>query len=111
MRLRNSTQIELHTYSSFNAEFLKGYKGALDAADEAVVFYLPESVKIKKLKEVTPDQISQAFGRKSLQIFTNADAFRDFVFGQNFDNSILLLMSSGNYGGLDLEAVKSLIQT
>ena len=103
--------LELHTYSSFNAEFLKGYKGALDAADEAVVFYLPESVKIKKLKEVTPDQISQAFGRKSLQIFTNADAFRDFVFGQNFDNSILLLMSSGNYGGLDLEAVKSLIQT
>ena len=102
--------LELHTYSSFNAEFLKEYKGALDAADEAIVFYLPESVKIKKLKEVTPAQISQAFERDDLQIYTNANAFKDFVFGQDYKNSVLLLMSSGNYGGLDLEALKSLIE-
>ena len=102
--------LELHTYSSFNAEFLKEYKGALDAADEAIVFYLPESVKIKKLKEVTPAQISQAFERDDLQIYSNANAFKDFVFGQDYKNSVLLLMSSGNYGGLDLEALKSLIE-
>ena len=102
--------LELHTYSSFNAEFLKEYKGALHAADEAIVFYLPESVKIKKLKEVTPVQISQAFERDDLQIYTNAIAFKDFVFGQDYKNSVLLLMSSGNYGGLDLEAVKGLIE-
>lgn len=102
--------LELHTYSSFNSEFLKEYKGALDAADEAIVFYLPESVKIKKLKEVTPAQISQAFERDDLQIYSNANAFKDFVFGQDYKNSVLLLMSSGNYGGLDLEALKSLIE-
>lgn len=102
--------LELHTYSSFNAEFLKEYKGALQAADEAIVFFLPESVKIKKLKEVTPAQISQAFERDDLQIYTNANAFKDFVFGQDYDNSVLLLMSSGNYGGLDLEAIKILIE-
>ncbi len=99
--------LELHTYSSFNPEFLKEYKGALDAADEAIVFYLPESVAIKKLAAVTPEQISQAFERNDLKIFTDASAFRDFVFEQDFTNSVLLLMSSGNYGGLDLEAVKS----
>lgn len=99
--------LELHTYSSFNPEFLKEYKGALDAADEAIVFYLPESVAIKKLAAVTPEQISQAFERNDLKIFTDAPAFRDFVFEQDFTNSVLLLMSSGNYGGLDLEAVKS----
>ena len=102
--------LELHTYSSFNAEFLKEYKGALHAADEAIVFFLPESVKIKKLKEVTPAQISKAFERDDLQIYTDANAFKDFVFGQDYGNSVLLLMSSGNYGGLDLEAVKSLIE-
>ena len=102
--------LELHTYSSFNAEFLKEYKGALDAADEAIVFFLPESVKIKKLKEVTPAQISLAFERDDLKIYTDANAFKDFVFDQNYKNSVLLLMSSGNYGGLDLEAVKSLIE-
>ena len=94
--------LELHTYSSFNAEFLKEYKGALNAADQAVVFYLPESVKIKKLKEVTPKQISDAFERDDLQIFTDAASFQKFLFDQKFDNSTLLLMSSGNYGGLNL---------
>lgn len=102
--------LELHTYSSFNAEFLKEYKGALHAADEAIVFFLPESVKIKKLKEVTPEQISQAFERNDIEIYTEAKAFKDFVFGQDYNNSVLLLMSSGNYGGLDLEALKSLIE-
>ncbi len=102
--------LELHTYSSFNAGFLKEYKGALDAADEAVVFFLPESVKIKKLKEVTPEQISEAFDRDDLKIFTESEAFKDFVFGQDYDNSVLLLMSSGNYGGLDLSSVKALVQ-
>lgn len=102
--------LELHTYSSFNAEFLMEYKGALHAADEAIVFFSPESVKIKKLKEVTPAQISQAFERDDLQIFTDANAFKDFVFGQDYKDAVLLLMSSGNYGGLDLEAVKNLIE-
>ncbi len=101
--------LELHTYSSFNSEFLKEYKGALDPADVAVVFYLPESVRIKKLKEVTPAQISLAFKREDLKIFTEATAFRDFVFDQDYENSVLLLMSSGNYGGLELEEVKKLV--
>ncbi len=101
--------LELHTYSSFNAEFLKEYKGALDAADLAVVFYLPESVKIKQLKEVTTQQIFDSFERQDIQIFTNAAGFRSFLFDQNLDNSVLLLMSSGNYGGLDMEEVKTLV--
>ena len=102
--------LELHTYSSFNPEFLKEYKGALEAADVAAVFYLPESVRIKKLKEVTPEQISEAFVRDDLKIFTDSEDFKNFVFGQKYDNSVLLLMSSGNYGGLDLEEVKALIK-
>lgn len=102
--------LELHTYSSFNPEFLKEYKGALEAADVAAVFYLPESVRIKKLKEVTPEQISEAFVRDDLKIFTDSEDFKNFVFGQKYDNSVLLLMSSGNYGGLDLEEVKGLVK-
>jgi len=101
--------LELHTYSSFNPEFLKDYKGALDSADVASVFYLPESVKIKKLDEVTPSQISEAFQRNDLHIFTDSSAFKNFVFEQEFDRSVLLLMSSGNYGGLKINEIKTLI--
>lgn len=101
--------LELHTYSSLNAEFLKEYKGTLDAADVAVVFYSPHAVEIKKLKEVTHEQIANAFERDDLIIYTNPTDFKNFLFSQNFDNKALLLMSSGNYGGLDFEEVKGLI--
>ena len=102
--------LELHTYSSLNAEFLKEYKGALDAADVAVVFYSPHAVEIKKLKEVTKQQIAEAFQRDDLIIFTNPEEFKNYLFSQDFTNKTLLLMSSGNYGGLDFAEVKNLIK-
>ncbi|WP_372753428.1 UDP-N-acetylmuramate--L-alanine ligase [Mariniflexile sp.] len=102
--------LELHTYSSLNAEFLNQYKGTLDAADVAVVFYSPHAVQIKKLKEVTHGQIANAFERDDLIIYTNPEDFKNFLFSQNFNNKALLLMSSGNYGGLDFNEVKGLIE-
>jgi UDP-N-acetylmuramate: L-alanyl-gamma-D-glutamyl-meso-diaminopimelate ligase len=101
--------LELHSYSSLNEDFLKEYVGALDPADEAVVFYSPHAVKIKRLKEVSADQIARAFQREDLIIYTDPKKFREFLFGQDLKNTALLLMSSGNYGGLDFEDVKSLI--
>ena len=101
--------LELHTYSSLNAEFLKEYKGALDAADVAVVFYSPHAVEIKKLEEVTQEQIASAFERDDLIIYTNPNDFKDFLFQQDFKNKALLLMSSGDYGGLDFEELKGII--
>ena len=91
-----------------NAEFLKEYKGALDAADVAVVFYSPHAVEIKKLEEVTKEQIANAFERDDLIIYTNPAEFKEFLFSQNFENKSLLLMSSGNYGGLDFDEVTKL---
>ncbi len=101
--------LELHTYSSLNAEFLAEYKGALDKADKAVVFYSPHAVKIKQLEEVTEQQIADAFERDDLIIYTNPIAFKEFLFSQNLENTALVLMSSGNYGGLDFDEVKKLV--
>ena len=101
--------LELHTYSSLNAEFLKEYEGALDAADVAVVFYSPDAVKIKQLEEVSYDQIAQSFQRDDLIIYTNPAEFKDFLFNYDLNNSALLLMSSGNYGGLNFDEVKRLV--
>lgn len=103
--------LELHTYSSFNPQFLKLYKGALDAADVPIVFYLPESVAIKKLAPVSKAQIAEAFEIEDLKIITNSDDLKTYIDAQNLDNSVLLLMSSGNYGGLDLKALKSRIES
>jgi UDP-N-acetylmuramate: L-alanyl-gamma-D-glutamyl-meso-diaminopimelate ligase len=102
--------LELHTYSSLNENFLKEYRKALDNADEAVVFYSPHAVEIKQLKEVTKEQIAEAFQRDDLKIFTDPAAFKEYLFSQNLENTALLLMSSGDYGGLDFEEVKGLLE-
>ena len=91
--------LELHTYSSLNPEFLSEYKGTLNGADKAVVFYSPNAVKIKKLDAVSSSQILKAFQREDLVVFTDPAAFQDYLFEQDFTDTSLLLMSSGNYGG------------
>ncbi|MDC1104292.1 Mur ligase family protein [Polaribacter sp.] len=101
--------LELHTYSSLNAAFLEEYKGALDAADQAVVFYSPDAVKIKQLEAVTSAQIAKAFQREDLIIYTNPQEFKAFLYAQSLKNTALVFMSSGNYGGLDFEEVKHLV--
>lgn len=101
--------LELHTYSSLNPKFLKEYEGALNHADVAVVFYSPDAVRIKKLDDISYEQIAESFKRDDLVIYTNPDDFKNFLFQTNLDNSALLLMSSGNYGGLNFDEVKNLM--
>ncbi len=102
--------LELHTYSSLNPEFLTEYQGALDAADEAVVFYSPHAVMIKGLEEIKVTQITEAFQREDLMVFTNPADFKTFLYTQDFKDTSLLLMSSGNYGGLDFAEVKEYLE-
>lgn len=101
--------LELHTYSSLNQNFLKEYKGTLDPADEALVFYSPHAVEIKRLKEIGKEEIERAFERKDLLIYTEPASFKSFLFSQDLKDKVVLLMSSGNYGGLDFDEVKSLL--
>ena len=65
--------------------------------------------KIKQLEEVTEQQIANAFNRDDLIIYTSPKEFKDYLFSQDLVNSALLLMSSGNYGGLNFEEVKQLV--
>ncbi len=102
--------LELHTYSSLNKEFLQQYKGTLDQADKAAVFYSPDAVRIKQLEELDEADIAKAFDKDTIQVFTDPQAFSDFLFSQALSESALLLMSSGNYGGLSLDAVKAAVK-
>lgn len=101
--------LELHTYSSLNTSFLDEYKGVLDAAEVAVVFYSPEAIKIKKLDKISDNLIHDAFGRDDLLVYTNPVDFQDYLFNLEIEDTVLLLMSSGNYGGLDFDQVKDLL--
>jgi len=101
--------LELHTYSSLNSEFLLEYKSALDAADEAVVFFSPEAVENKRLDPISKEQIFNSFARKDLRVYTNPLEFKAYLQEQPYAQKVLLLMSSGNYGGLDFDEIKNWI--
>ncbi len=101
--------LELHTFSSLNSEFLKEYKNSLDKADEALVFYSPEAISAKKLDAISVDQIREAFGKQGLKVFITAEEFKKELLSTTLENAVLLMMSSGNYGGLDMEEVNAMI--
>ena len=102
--------LELHTYSSLNAEFLEHYKNTLDAADTAVVFYSPDAIEIKQLEAVSKTQIATAFEREDLIIFTDPTLFEAYLMALKYDHKTVLLMSSGSYGGLDFEMLKNKVK-
>ena len=99
--------MELHTFSSLNADFLKQYKGAMDKADTAIVYFNPETIKHKRLAEVTKEQVKQAFNRDDLEVFTDSKKLIDRLLQEDWDHQNLLLMSSGNFDGVDY---KKLVQ-
>jgi len=101
--------LELHTYSSLNENFLSEYANSLASSDEAVVFYSPSALKIKQLNPISSEQIANAFQHKNLTIYTDPIEFQEFIKTQNYSNTSLLLMSSGNYGGLNFDTLQNLM--
>jgi len=101
--------LELHTYSSLDATFIKQYKDSLTAADEAIVFYDPEALKIKNRAPIDPDAIKKAFNHSSIEVITEAKVLQKELFEQEYVNYLLVMMSSGNFGDLDWEKLKQVI--
>ncbi|HRH10768.1 MAG TPA: Mur ligase family protein [Bacteroidia bacterium] len=97
--------MELHTFSSLTEEFLNEYKGAMNTADTAIVYFNPHTIEHKKLKAITIDQVKQAFDRKDLMVFTKSSDVTDFLKSQNWEDKVLLMMSSGNFDGVDFKAL------
>ncbi len=97
--------MELHTYSSLSEGFLDQYAGSMDAADRAIVFYDPHAVELKRLPSIPPERIRAAFGRDDIQVLTDPIEVMGAVRGGLEGDAVLLMMSSGNFGGLDLQAL------
>lgn len=97
--------LELHTYSSLNPEFLKEYKGALGNADEKIVYYNPEALAIKRMAAILPEDIKKAFGDESIEVYTSSSDLRTNLETMDKTGKVFLMMSSANFGGIDLKEV------
>ncbi len=94
--------LELHTFSSLNKNFLPHYAGALAPANTAIVFYSPHTLEMKKMPPVSAEEIRLGFNRPDLEVFTERADLEVFLKKQNWENANLLLMSSGNFGGMEV---------
>jgi UDP-N-acetylmuramate: L-alanyl-gamma-D-glutamyl-meso-diaminopimelate ligase len=99
--------MELHTFSSLTEEFLNEYNGAMNTADEAIVYYNPHTIAHKKLKPISEEQVLKAFARKDLKVFTDSKAVTDYLKSKTWKDSVLLMMSSGNFDGVDFNQLAS----
>jgi UDP-N-acetylmuramate: L-alanyl-gamma-D-glutamyl-meso-diaminopimelate ligase len=96
--------MELHTFSSLKEEFLPEYHECMEEADEALVYFSPDVVAHKKLASITKEQVAEAFGTDNIEVFTNPADITALLRAKNWKDSNLLLMSSGNFHGLDLDS-------
>ena len=94
--------LELHTYSSLNPVFLEQYDHAMDGLDNAVVFYSEDALKIKRMESISPELIKEKFKNQNLRVFTNAEDLHKYWESLDKTKGAFLMMSSGNFGGLDL---------
>lgn len=95
--------MELHTFSSLNKTFLDEYDGSMAMADRAIVYFNPDTLKHKKLAAISVDEVSQAFGGSNIEIYTSSKDVVNALKDIDWHNKNLLLMTSGNFGGLNLD--------
>jgi len=94
--------LELHTYSSLSEQFLSEYRGALDPADKAVVFYSRHALELKRMPLLPKEKVEAGFGKPGLVVLQEKEELRDWLMQQSYKNVNLLLMSSGTFDGLDI---------
>ena len=95
--------MELHTFSSLNAEFLDEYKDSMNKADIAIVYFNPKVIEHKQLQAISKEQVKKAFDNELIKVFTDQKKLIAFIEQIDLSNKNLLLMSSGNFSGIDLK--------
>jgi UDP-N-acetylmuramate: L-alanyl-gamma-D-glutamyl-meso-diaminopimelate ligase len=96
--------LELHTFSSLNEHFMNEYKGAMGKADEAAVFYSKHALELKRMPDLPKEVVLKGFDKPGLQVITDKNQLEQWLNNLTYDNANLVLMSSGNYDGLDVNA-------
>lgn len=94
--------LELHTFSSLNKDFMTEYKGAMDNADEAIIFYSKHALELKRMNFLDPEIVKEGFQKERLEVINERENLEQKLKSYNFKNTNFLFMSSGNYDGLNI---------
>lgn len=95
--------MELHTFSSLTKEFLIQYKGTMQEVDSAAIYFNSHALELKRLPNLDKDMILDSFDKKGLKVFTTTEEVLQFIRENSQNGENILMMSSSNFGGLDLK--------
>lgn len=93
--------MELHTFSSLNKEFLEQYNGSMSTADKAIVYYSPKTLEHKRLSPLSKKDVKSAFNSDNVEVCTDSAELVKMLQAEDWNNKNLLMMSSGNFDGVD----------
>jgi UDP-N-acetylmuramate: L-alanyl-gamma-D-glutamyl-meso-diaminopimelate ligase len=96
--------LELHTFSSLNKNFMEEYKGAMEMADEAIVFYSKHALELKRMQFLDPQIVKIGFQKQNLEVITERKALEEKLKQNKINHTNFLFMSSGNYDGMNILA-------
>ena len=94
--------MELHTYSSLNKKFLPHYKGCMDSADFPFVYFNPHAIKLKRLPDLSIEDVKRAFNNPRLRVFNDSSELKAELLKIDWKGKNLLMMSSGDFDGIEL---------
>jgi len=100
---------ELHTFSSLNSDFINEYKDTLNRADESIVYFSKTTLESKKMQKIDIKDIVNAFNNSDLLVFDDALKLKEYLFSLNYNKAVLLMMSSGNFGNIQFDELKNLL--
>ena len=93
--------LELHTYSSLSSDFLPLYNGTLADCTVGFVYFSPHAIELKKLKYLSKEAVSKAFGGNNIRVYDKPEEMFSFIKLQNYKCPVYLFMSSGDFDGFD----------
>jgi UDP-N-acetylmuramate: L-alanyl-gamma-D-glutamyl-meso-diaminopimelate ligase len=103
--------LELHSLSSLSKNFLPQYKDSMKSAQVQVVYYNVEKMQQKKLEPLEDSDIKKSFAAPNMHIYNDAKKLESFLLQQSWNNKNLLMMSSGNFGGLKISDLAEKIKS
>jgi len=100
---------ELHTYSSLNSDFMPQYADSMNMAHLACVFISEKAIEIKKARMPEDTFVRESFNNPELQIIHSKAQLIGTIESVRNQEGVLLLMSSGNFDGINNEMITEIL--
>ena len=94
--------LQLCTYSSLNVDFIPNYAHVFKEADEVWIYIDEISMKKKNKEKINNEFLLDVINHNKISIIKHQNDLKQYLYDFQFNNSNLLIMSSGNFSNINL---------